>query len=88
LLYGLPLDIIAQYAGLSASGSDHAGVDTNLFALATPDLICPSALNAVYEPPSDGLLISRDTTYNTVPLAGTTAILMLLPEMTPLLVAH
>ena len=61
---------------------------TNLLALADPDLVCPSALSALNEPSSDGLAISKDTTYNTVPLAGTTAILMLLPDMTPLLVAH
>ena len=63
-------------------------VHTILFPLAAPDLVCPSALNAVNEPPSDGLTISKDTMYKVVPLAGTTASLRLLPEITPLLAAH
>ena len=64
------------------------GFDHGLFALAAPVLVCPSALYAVYEPPSEGLSMSKDIKYSTVPLEGTTASLMLFPETTPLLVAH
>jgi hypothetical protein len=79
---------VTRFFIFSSSLVNGVGVHANLFALAAPDLVCPSALSALNDPPSEGLMIFNDTTYKAVPLAGTTASLMLSPEMNPLPVTH